>query len=106
MAFSVGLEKIFAVSAMRAGSLGEGVHLQQAARVSDRTAFFNLVDGVGKPGRLIEYRLGANHPKVNSSWAPERPKAQFTQPGVDPGSGPPADPLPEPLDPDISVSHH
>ena len=27
--------------------------MQQAARVSDRTAFFNLA-GVGKPGRLIE----------------------------------------------------
>ena len=27
--------------------------MQQAARVSDRTAFFNL-DGVGQPGRLIE----------------------------------------------------
>jgi len=29
-------------------------NMQQAARVSDRTAFFNLV-GVGQPGRLIEY---------------------------------------------------
>jgi hypothetical protein len=106
VAFSVGLEKIFAVSAMRAGSLGKGVHLQQAARVSDRTAFFNLA-GVGKPGRLIEYRLGANHPKVNSSWHRNAPRSSSrTQPGVDPGSGPPADPLPEPLDPDISVSHH
>ncbi len=28
-------------------------HMQQAARVSDRTAFFNLA-GVGKPGRLVE----------------------------------------------------
>jgi len=28
--------------------------MQQAARVSDRTAFFNLA-GVGQPGRLIEY---------------------------------------------------
>jgi len=28
-------------------------HMQQAARVSDRTAFFNL-SGVGQPGRLIE----------------------------------------------------
>ena len=27
--------------------------MQQAARVSDRTAFFNLA-GVGRPGRLIE----------------------------------------------------
>jgi phosphate transport system ATP-binding protein len=29
-------------------------NMQQAARVSDRTAFFNLA-GVGRPGRLIEY---------------------------------------------------
>jgi phosphate transport system ATP-binding protein len=29
-------------------------NMQQAARVSDRTAFFNLV-GVGQPGRLVEY---------------------------------------------------
>ena len=29
-------------------------NMQQAARVSDNTAFFNL-DGVGKPGRLIEH---------------------------------------------------
>ena len=29
-------------------------NMQQAARVSDRTAFFNLA-GVGQPGRLIEY---------------------------------------------------
>ena len=28
--------------------------MQQAARVSDRTAFFNLA-GVGQPGRLVEY---------------------------------------------------
>ncbi|MGN6689219.1 MAG: phosphate ABC transporter ATP-binding protein PstB [Actinomycetales bacterium] len=28
-------------------------HMQQAARVSDRTAFFNLA-GVGQPGRLVE----------------------------------------------------
>jgi len=28
-------------------------NMQQAARVSDETAFFNL-SGVGKPGRLIE----------------------------------------------------
>ncbi|MNW70100.1 Phosphate import ATP-binding protein PstB 3 [compost metagenome] len=27
--------------------------MQQAARVSDRTAFFNIA-GTGKPGRLIE----------------------------------------------------
>ena len=27
--------------------------MQQAARVSDPTAFFNL-DGVGQPGRLVE----------------------------------------------------
>ena len=27
--------------------------MQQAARVSDRTAFFNLA-GVGKPGQLVE----------------------------------------------------
>jgi phosphate transport system ATP-binding protein len=27
--------------------------MQQAARVSDRTAFFNLA-GVGRPGRLVE----------------------------------------------------
>ena len=29
-------------------------NMQQAARVSDRTAFFNIA-GTGKPGRLIEY---------------------------------------------------
>ena len=29
-------------------------NMQQAARVSDTTAFFNIA-GVGKPGRLIEY---------------------------------------------------
>ncbi|MEO6885505.1 MAG: phosphate ABC transporter ATP-binding protein, partial [Jatrophihabitantaceae bacterium] len=29
-------------------------NMQQAARISDRTAFFNLT-GVGQPGRLIEY---------------------------------------------------
>jgi phosphate transport system ATP-binding protein len=29
-------------------------NMQQAARVSDRTAFFNLA-GVGEPGRLVEY---------------------------------------------------
>ena len=29
-------------------------NMQQAARVSDETAFFNL-SGVGKPGRLIEH---------------------------------------------------
>ena len=29
-------------------------NMQQAARVSDRTAFFNL-NGVGQPGRLIEH---------------------------------------------------
>jgi phosphate transport system ATP-binding protein len=28
-------------------------NMQQAARVSDRTAFFNI-EGTGKPGRLIE----------------------------------------------------
>jgi len=28
-------------------------NMQQAARVSDRTAFFNLA-GVGKPGQLVE----------------------------------------------------
>ena len=28
-------------------------NMQQAARVSDRTGFFNI-DGAGKPGRLIE----------------------------------------------------
>lgn len=28
-------------------------NMQQASRVSDRTAFFNL-DGIGKPGRLVE----------------------------------------------------
>ncbi|RPK73953.1 Phosphate import ATP-binding protein PstB [Streptomyces sp. ADI96-15] len=27
--------------------------MQQAARVSDRTAFFNL-EGVGRPGKLVE----------------------------------------------------
>jgi phosphate transport system ATP-binding protein len=29
-------------------------NMQQASRVSDRTAFFNIA-GTGKPGRLIEY---------------------------------------------------
>ena len=29
-------------------------NMQQAARISDRTAFFNL-SGVGQPGRLVEY---------------------------------------------------
>ncbi|MEP6665499.1 MAG: phosphate ABC transporter ATP-binding protein, partial [Nocardioidaceae bacterium] len=29
-------------------------NMQQAARVSETTAFFNLAD-VGKPGKLIEY---------------------------------------------------
>jgi phosphate transport system ATP-binding protein len=29
-------------------------NMQQAARISDRTAFFNLA-GVGQPGHLIEY---------------------------------------------------
>jgi phosphate transport system ATP-binding protein len=28
--------------------------MQQATRVSDRTAFFNIA-GTGKPGKLIEY---------------------------------------------------
>ena len=28
-------------------------NMQQAARVSDHTAFFNL-EGVGKPGRVVE----------------------------------------------------
>jgi len=28
--------------------------MQQASRVSDRTAFFNIA-GTGKPGKLIEY---------------------------------------------------
>jgi phosphate transport system ATP-binding protein len=28
--------------------------MQQAARVSDRTAFFNIA-GTGQPGKLIEY---------------------------------------------------
>jgi len=28
--------------------------MQQAARVSDRTAFFNIA-GTGKPGKLIEF---------------------------------------------------
>ena len=28
--------------------------MQQAARVADKTAFFNI-QGVGKPGKLIEY---------------------------------------------------
>ncbi|HCN23104.1 MAG TPA: phosphate ABC transporter ATP-binding protein, partial [Arthrobacter bacterium] len=28
--------------------------MQQAARVSDKTAFFNIA-GTGKPGKLIEY---------------------------------------------------
>jgi phosphate transport system ATP-binding protein len=29
-------------------------NMQQASRVSDRTAFFNIA-GTGKPGKLIEY---------------------------------------------------
>ena len=29
-------------------------NMQQAARISDRTAFFNI-QGTGKPGKLIEY---------------------------------------------------
>jgi phosphate transport system ATP-binding protein len=29
-------------------------NMQQASRVSDKTAFFNIA-GTGKPGRLIEY---------------------------------------------------
>ena len=29
-------------------------NMQQAARVSDRTAFFNIA-GTGKPGKLIEF---------------------------------------------------
>ena len=29
-------------------------NMQQASRVSDRTAFFNI-EGTGKPGKLIEY---------------------------------------------------
>jgi phosphate transport system ATP-binding protein len=29
-------------------------NMQQAARISDRTAFFNLA-GTGQPGRLVEY---------------------------------------------------
>ena len=29
-------------------------NMQQAARVSDKTAFFNIA-GTGKPGKLIEY---------------------------------------------------
>jgi phosphate transport system ATP-binding protein len=33
-------------------------NMQQAARVSDRTAFFNIA-GTGKPGRLIE--IGDTH---------------------------------------------
>jgi len=28
--------------------------MQQAARISDRTAFFNLA-GTGQPGKLVEY---------------------------------------------------
>ncbi|MFC0582336.1 phosphate ABC transporter ATP-binding protein PstB [Micrococcoides hystricis] len=34
-------------------------NMQQAARVSDKTAFFNIA-GVGKPGKLIEYDLTTN----------------------------------------------
>ncbi len=45
-------------------------NMQQAARVSDTTAFFNLAD-VGKPGRLVEYGPTA---KIFSN--PENPSTE------------------------------
>jgi phosphate transport system ATP-binding protein len=44
-------------------------NLQQAARVSDRTAFFNIA-GTGEPGKLIEYddtRVMFSRPKVKAT---------------------------------------
>jgi phosphate transport system ATP-binding protein len=46
-------------------------NMQQAARVSETTAFFNLA-GVGQPGRLIEYGATAkifSNPEVSSTEA-------------------------------------
>jgi phosphate transport system ATP-binding protein len=44
--------------------------MQQASRVSDRTAFFNI-DGTGMPGRLIEY--------ADTKTIFERPSVQATE---------------------------
>ncbi|HET6826138.1 MAG TPA: phosphate ABC transporter ATP-binding protein PstB [Amnibacterium sp.] len=44
-------------------------NMQQASRVSDRTAFFNIA-GTGKPGKLIEYddtRVMFSRPKVQAT---------------------------------------
>jgi phosphate transport system ATP-binding protein len=44
-------------------------NLQQASRVSDRTAFFNIA-GTGEPGKLIEYddtRVMFSRPKVKAT---------------------------------------
>ncbi|WP_138417276.1 phosphate ABC transporter ATP-binding protein PstB [Sinomonas gamaensis] len=44
-------------------------NMQQAARVSDKTAFFNIA-GTGKPGKLIEYAATTeifNNPKVKAT---------------------------------------
>jgi ABC-type phosphate transport system ATPase subunit len=44
-------------------------NVQQAARVSDRTAFFNIA-GTGKPGKLIEYAQTStifNNPAVRAT---------------------------------------
>jgi phosphate transport system ATP-binding protein len=44
-------------------------NMQQASRVSDRTAFFNIA-GTGKPGKLIEYddtRTIFTHPSVQAT---------------------------------------
>lgn len=45
-------------------------NMQQASRVSDRTAFFNI-DGTGMPGRLIEY--------ADTKTIFERPTVQATE---------------------------
>jgi phosphate transport system ATP-binding protein len=44
-------------------------NMQQASRVSDKTAFFNIA-GTGKPGKLIEYNDTASiftHPTVQAT---------------------------------------
>ena len=51
-------------------------NMQQAARVSDRTAFFNLA-GVGQPGRLIEYDDTAR-----SSPTPRKSPPRTTSPAA------------------------
>jgi phosphate transport system ATP-binding protein len=65
--WSLGLEKIFWVSSISTLAIEDLIqtlkqkytivivthNMQQAARVSERTAFFNLA-GVGKPGQLVE----------------------------------------------------